>query len=361
MAESTKLEDILAQARAIGSQRMSLPQPVKTGSTWKDFVLNALQTAPMGVGARMPPMATVGAMPKGVALKSDLGAPQVSGGGMAENANVFNPKVNDVLSFLSKENIPTNKVQDSKGGTSYIYTENPNKLGDKLKIRVPNDEHVAGWDRIKGTDPFRFMDLGTKRTGAGNPKLYNRNASGEMYGKEPGAMEDAIKHRFGLDIVEPGRSLTQPRPRDLNTQNLKPIEPDPNQLSLHDLIDKTIGDMEKPTINPTPENTRGFDYVPGMNRPQSVAPKLSIYGEKGANSNPTFRSNVIEAPFSTRPNIDLDLLRNSSLNYMPGNTLNKVKAISAGNMEKPQLSTSEMQDMSKTIDEVLRKYEYLRP
>lgn len=295
----------LQKARALNSNAMSFPQPPNTGSIAKDFLLNALQTAPMGIGARPsggpitggrsfqmlnemtptvvnnPGSATdlslrmggssppfnrsqqgpsvgepaninqFGAIPSEL---NKIGSSKDIMFSPAENSNRYNPKVNDILSFLSKENIPINQVKDTTGGTSYIKVENPHAAKDNITIRVPSDNHIG--TRGYRNDPGDFFDLGTKATkGSGQKPNYTQNAEGIKYGEDPTALQDAIKYRFGKDLVSPGR---EPKNKPQKT-----AENPKENLNMDDLISTTLKDMEKPqtTNNEIKDMSQTIDQV----------------------------------------------------------------------------------------------------
>lgn len=234
-------ENVLNQARSLNSNLLSLPQPPNTGSTIKDFLLNALQTAPNALGAKIPPAAIVG--PKislsGSSPPFNRRPMEELGFSPAENANRYNPKVNDVLSFLSKENIPIENVKDTSGGTSYIKANNPHAPKDNITIRIPNDAHIG--TRGYRYNPGDLFDLGTQPVkGGGQKPNYTQNASGEKYGENPQALEDAIKYRFSKDLVPPGR---EPKSR-----TEKSIIEEQKEPHINDMIDKYFGEMEKPQL-----------------------------------------------------------------------------------------------------------------
>lgn len=306
--------------------------PSLQNSSLKDAALRALQLAPQGIGAGGP-LPVGGPITGGKSfqmlnemsptivhnpgsavdiglkapLKTDLGSPQVSGAGIAENANRFNPKVNDILDHLAKRDIPVKQIVDSKGGTTYIKATNP--IDNKnMQIRVPDPEnpHFGRNDIIK---PFvnkngraSLFDLGTptlegkQKSGGGVLRREtSQNESGQRYGEGKEGLQalyDAIDVHTARALSPPGtkpnyneqsRALPAPEP---------PVKPDPNQLNFNDLIDKHVADL---------------------------------YG--GYKSVPEGISN---------------------------------KVMSRASMENPQLTTSEMKSMSFPIKDILRKYEFLR-
>lgn len=305
--------------------------PSLQNSSLKDAALRALQLAPMGIGAGGPlpvggPITggksfqmlnemspTVVHNPNSATdlalkapLKTDLGVPQVSGAGIAENANRFNPKVNDILDHLAKRDIPVKEVRDTGGGTTYIKAINP--IDNKnMQIRIPEPEnpHFGRNDIIK---PFvdkngraSFFDLGTpgankQKSGGGVLRRETtRNESGQLYGEGDAglkALHDAIDVHTARALTPPGTKPNYNEQSRAPEKSLEPIKPDPNQLNFNDLIDKHITDL---------------------------------YG------------GYKQAPSSIQS-----------------------KVLNRASMEEPQLTTSEMKSMSFPIKDILRKYEFLR-
>jgi hypothetical protein len=354
-----KNKQIMDQANAIGQNRMGLPKPQQTDSPWKDFLINSMgaignlpfaktggaskpytpQAAPppqLGPPAPIPgPSGVAGGKDFGImdgvysnihnprsaldikvrapegAIKDTLGGPTVNARGIAENFNRPTPKVNDVIDVLTKEGLDITKVHDSKAGTSYVSAKSPrNPDVDKVRVRVPLDEHAAG--RV-GTDhevPGNFFDLGTKRTKAGNKNsLFNRNRLGEHFGGgDPDVFRDAIRHRFTTGLVSEGKEPRYYKSR----QESDGIPPKPEHID--DMIDRVLAEGNQPTVTkPKPETHPGFDWSPGQKQPISVEPRRAIaesskpmiYTSRDplpitkprppANENPAPKSNVIDA------------------------------------------------------------------
>lgn len=295
MPEQSLRESLLDQAKAYREQAWSLPKPPNTGNVWKDFLLNALQTAPMALGAKMAPMATIG--PKlipGKGFKSDLGVKQPSGAGIAENTNPFSPVQQKILDFLGQSNIPIKNIKDTSGGTTYIKALDPysNKSGE-LTIRVPEDEHIGKYTNKIGD----FFDTGNLRTkGGGRNTPLTRNAEGGDYNNIDNLLE-ALKHRTSSApgqenwLVAPGKQPVYPRTKEINP--VLPLEKS-NQLEL----------------------------------PLNISPKGILPSEK------------LQELHSL---IDQRVSKNNVLN-----------------MEQPQLTNQEMQDMSTRISDVLRRYNFTK-
>lgn len=299
------LSEILAQADQIGKNRMRLPAPPNTGNTLKDFLLNALGTAPMALGAKTAPGVRVtggvfdGSTPgnpskihaPNSAMDLNLkmggssppfnrveGIPEV---GTPANANINNPKALDVLKALSDRDVPF-KIKDAKGGTSYIYAKNPHD-NSKIEIRAPSDEHAAGFKATELKIPGDFFDLGTKKTKAGGGYgPFTKNASGERYGTTPGAIQDAIDHRLSTGLVPEGREPNYVRPR---MESESKSQPDPNQLTLdlHSKIDEVLGKLDGSKLP-------GIDYQPGRKQTFGTEPTRSV----GLPANQNYNKQMIE-------------------------------------------------------------------
>ena len=244
----------LKQARELQKNHWGVPGPPKTGNTIKDFLLNSMNALQLPtLGAKQPN--PVGNIPR-EGLTSNLGVKQVSGGGIAENANIKNPRAMDVIKHLEGRELPPTRISDSPPGpggeiTSYITTTNP-ITGKPIRIRVPQDDHSALHNPAhrftNAHGESSFYDLGTdpkvpKMHGTKHREfrdIIQKNESGEMYGKDLKTLYDAIDYTTGKDLVPPGRgpNYTKKTPEE-TTQPEKP-------LSMDDLIDSTLKNMEKP-------------------------------------------------------------------------------------------------------------------
>lgn len=282
----------LEKAKALNSQAMSLPQPPNTGSTFKDFLLNSMSALNLPtLGAKMPTNNITGGTQNAVLnpgsskelallgdLTSNLGVKQVSGAGIAENANKYNPRVNEVLNYLSNRELPIDRVSDHAGGTSYITSKNPTD-NSSIRIRIPGEDSHLGRRDTSNTFMSRhgnasYFDLGTSQKGLTygvTPPHARKNQSGEMYGKDTQALFDAIDHATGKNLVSEGRAPNYSK--NVETKQLTPEK----SLSIDDLIDSTLKDMEQPSqyISKDIKDARNPMPIRNMEQPQLTIGEMS--------------------------------------------------------------------------------------